>query len=270
MSRHEENTRESKKMGQTWLLTTVHPSLKQLSKLPNHAFISLVLIHFNWKELAIISTVSKSFSEIFREFKETAAGQQNFEQFLMSELRQFAQKQNTELKDIPMEEALSRAERAVEIKSSALALRVRSRQSNIYERAAHLLAAMGGNMDFSEIPTLSPCYVNILRILFILMFSAAVLNLYRSVSSDQNDDTISLEILSALIAGVTGSTLLVDIRQSLHNCSQQREVNEEKSQVSFLRNMHSSIYSSRNYSSINNENKTPEVTSHYVLLGNGY
>jgi hypothetical protein len=110
-----------------------------------------------------------------------------------------------------------------------------------------------------------------LRVLFIILCAASTFGLYREIGSGkQDDDTHHLEAICGVTAGVTGMTLLIDIIQSLYHCSQQREVNEEKSQVSFLRNMHSGIYSSGNYSSINDESKTTEViSSHYIALGNG-
>ena len=117
----------------------------------------------------------------------------------------------------------------------------------------------------------SPRCVNVLRVLFIILCAASAFGLYREIDSGkQDDDTHYLEVICGVTVGVTGMALLIDIFQSLYNCSQQREVNEEKSQVSFLRNMHSSIYSSGDYSSINDDTKTTEViSSHYVALGNG-
>ena len=82
MSKRVEYATESKKTKKNWLLTTVDPSLNLFSKLPNHVLMSLVLMHLNAKDLHKIPRVSKSFSGVMREFKKTASGQKNLEQFL--------------------------------------------------------------------------------------------------------------------------------------------------------------------------------------------
>ncbi len=263
MRKHVENATESKET-KKWLLSTVNPSLKLFSKLPNHVLMSLVLTHLNGKELHRLPRVSKSFSGLVREFKKTASAQKNLDQFLQLELRALAQKQKIELKEMPTPEALSAIEQVVEIKSSALVSRARSRQSTVYEYAISILCTImrgsggagGDGVNCTRREPLSPRCVNVLRVLFVILCAASIFGLYREIDSGkQDDDTHYLEGICGTTAGVTGIALLIDIVQSLYNCSQQREVNEEKSQVSFLRNMHSSIYSSGNYSSINSDYK---------------
>lgn len=262
MSKHVGNATESKET-KKWLLSTVNPSLKLFSKLPNHVLMSLVLMHLDARDLHRILGISKSFSGLVREFKKTASAQKNLEQFLQLELRALAQKQKIELKEMPTPDALTAIEQVVEIKSSALVSRARSRQSSVYEHAISILCTImrgsgagGDGVNCTRREPLSPRCVNVLRVLFVILCAASIFGLYREIDSGkQDDDTHYLEGICGITAGVTGIALLIDIVQSLYNCSQQREVNEEKSQVSFLRNMHSSIYSSGNYSSINSDYK---------------
>lgn len=269
MKKSVEQQIEIKKTHRNWLLTSVNPSLGTFSILPNQLFMSFILMHLDRRVLSQLTPVSRFFAETIKEFNKTSAGQDNLRQFLLSRFKSLAQNPLVDIKDLnnlPIPAALGAIERAIDIKSQVRISRAQRIKTNVYEIAVNIICCLmavsgrgrGGSSSYCKIK-LSAKEVKACRGIFICLCAASSYGFYYTMNSGNDDENTNyLNFVSAGTMGVTGVTLLIDSVQSLFSYCRQREVNEVKSQLSFLRNMHFSI---------NDDSETSETTSsHYVRL----